>query len=278
MRNLPKPHLCEQEVFDACNSKLRDKNLKARLTAFYADVAADALSYNYHGLTEQFHLFPARNLAASNVTAKELVTVYKRMSSAKEPGRKYYDILKSSAPHDECPFCAHGVVKTLDHFLPKQSFPVLSVLPLNLVPSCRDCNTEKLTLVPSSSDEEIFHPYYDNIDGDNWLKATVLQIAPVALTFSVDAPAHWSNPKKARIENHFDKLKLGMLYSTQAARLLTGIKSQVQSLYGAGGTVAVRKHLEESATTWSVPNMNSWQAASYRALAGSVWYCTGGFH
>ena len=41
-----------------------------------------------------------------------------------------------------CPYCDNGLQRVeLDHFLPKSSFPFLSVHPDNLIPSCHDSNT-----------------------------------------------------------------------------------------------------------------------------------------
>ena len=56
------------------------------------------------------------------------------------PGRATYDLLKLSAKGGFCPLCGQRNVSTLDHYLPKESYPDLSILPINLVRACSDCN------------------------------------------------------------------------------------------------------------------------------------------
>ena len=112
-----------------------------------------------------------------------------RMAKEKVPGRPVYDRLKAS--QDICPFCGQRVVSQLDHYLPKANFPVLSVVPYNLVPSCSDCNKSKLSDVPNSEEEQIFHPYYDDVTTEQWLFAEVVEGTEVTLCFYVEAPDAW---------------------------------------------------------------------------------------
>jgi hypothetical protein len=50
------------------------------------------------------------------------------------------------------PFCGVGHGSALDHNLPKTKFPQLLVVPLNLVPSCKNCNTGNNTVIAVSGD------------------------------------------------------------------------------------------------------------------------------
>ena len=52
---------------------------------------------------------------------------------------------------------------------PKSHYPALAVVPINLVPACRDCNNAKKTQVPSLPNDIFLHPYYDNVEGEKWL-------------------------------------------------------------------------------------------------------------
>ncbi len=278
MRSLPKPSTAACDVYYACNSRLRNQDLKQRLDNFVNQVSHEANQFDTAAIGVKVHLLPLQTLAGAGVTREELVAVYNdRMAHQAGPGREFYLELRSSSPQDECPLCAHGDVKTLDHYLPKQQFPILAVVPFNLVPSCADCNKEKLSVAPTSAGEELFHPYYNNIDNDRWLYGNVVHVSPPAVIFEVRSPAIWTALQTERIVNHFNTLNLGRRYSTQAARLVNGIKLQVQRIFDANGTDGVREHLAESADSREAINLNSWQSATYRALAASTWYCTGGF-
>jgi hypothetical protein len=252
--------------------------LKNRLDNFVGQVTSEAANYERAARRTELHTVPVQTLAGQSLTVDELVKVYDdRMANVLGPGRQFYEQLRSSAPNDECPFCSHGVVKSLDHYLPKRQYPILAVVPVNLVPSCMDCNKRKLATAPRSAEECLLHPYYDDVENDTWLNATVQQTSPPALSFYVQRPAGWNDLIFRRLEYHFGTLGLADLYSTQAARLVSEIKVQIQRLFDAGGANAVREHLIESALSRRAVNMNSWQFATFNALSLSDWYCTGGF-
>ena len=48
--------------------------------------------------------------------------------------------------NNTCQYCTLNSVNTLDHFIPKQSFPEFSINPLNLFPCCSECNSKKSNL------------------------------------------------------------------------------------------------------------------------------------
>lgn len=64
-----------------------------------------------------------------------------------------------------CPSCGEpGRPRTLDHYLPKDKFPELSVLLLNLTPMCDWCQGEKLTdYVTADGKKRYIHPYFDDV-------------------------------------------------------------------------------------------------------------------
>ena len=62
-----------------------------------------------------------------------------------------------------CPACGEpGTPNTLDHYLPKDSYPHFCVTPLNLFPMCDACQEEKGTKTGDADSPRFFiHPYFD---------------------------------------------------------------------------------------------------------------------
>lgn len=179
----------------------------------------------------------------------------------------------------QCPLCGHREPCTLDHYLPKAVFPLLSVMPVNLVPACTECNKSKSAVTATTAAGQTLHPYFDNVDHDLWLKAEVEERTPPALVFSADPPSHWPPVLSDRIRHHFVTFKLARLYGSQASTELRGIEYELKLVSDAGGGSAVRSHLQVRAQSWSrgVGKANHWKTAAYRALAANSWYCSGGF-
>ncbi len=278
MRKITKPTDNSGDVFIECIEIVRNANLKARLTATRNLIEEAATELDDKVTTGELHTVIRENIVNGNVTSKELADVYTyRMAKQGTPGRKIYDKLKIAAPYGICPLCSHRIVTTIDHYLPKTEYPRLSVVPINLVPSCSDCNKSKLTNYPTVSEEETLHPYYDDIENDLWLQATVNHSTPPTIQFIVVPHYDWEELLSDRVKFHFDSLELNSLYSAQATVELVQINYRLLMLHDSLGAEGVRNHLIEGAETRNHANINSWQAATYRAMAADQWFCDGGF-
>lgn len=62
-------------------------------------------------------------------THDDLIKLYEKKLVINKSGRAIYIKLKNGAPHKLCQLCHEGTVETLDHYLPKEKFPSLSVAP-----------------------------------------------------------------------------------------------------------------------------------------------------
>ncbi len=278
MWRVDKPTISAEDAFETCISRIRDAGLKQRMKDITDAVVASAEAYDTAAEQAQLHTTAVHAGVNGSVTTKEMTRLYDgRMAAAKSPGRGIYDALIASAEHGRCPFCGHRVVSTLDHVLPKAHYPALAVAPDNLVPSCADCNKTKHDQPLADEAEQYIHPYYDEIEGELWLRAEVLETAPASLRFFVEPFEGWPDILGQRVENHFTRLGLSRLYSSQAAQELVSIRYQVSALHNRLGAEGVRRFLIESHASRANARTNSWQTAFYAALSESDWYCDGGF-
>lgn len=277
MLTLDQPTYTALEAFNLSISRVRNADLKARLVAATDTVVAESAAYDAAAHSQDLHLIP-RTAPVVEVTKDEMEAVYtQRLAGLKGPGRPIYDEIFASAPNGRCPLCGHRNVMTLDHHLPKAHYPALAVAPLNLVPSCSDCNKAKLAGFPATAEEVAIHPYYDDVDGETWLAATVQHTAPSALLFEVQLVAAWSPLLMQRMLNHFQSLDLSSLYASQAAEELLNIRHELSGLHNAGGIDFVRDELSARATSCGHARRNGWRTAAYRAWSLDDWFCDGGF-
>jgi 5-methylcytosine-specific restriction endonuclease McrA len=278
MRKLPKPNFTAQSTFEECIDKVRDSNLKKRLskcTPLIEDAEKELESKITKG---KVHTIVVEKIVNKNVSSKELEKVYTfRMAKKGSPGRSIYDKLLSASPLGICPLCNHRHVETLDHYLPKTSYPRLTVTPINLVPACYPCNKNKLASIPKKSNEETLHPYYDDIENDVWLFAKVINSTPASLVFYTNPPVLWKELLKKRTLYHFESFSLNKLYSIQSAVLIRNLAYRLNNIHKFSGSSGVKKYLSEEAKSRFKIDKNSWQAVFYRTLSADKWYCDGGF-
>ncbi len=278
MRKLSKPKDSPVKVFQTCISRVSNTSLKARLTSVEPNVIAAASAFETAVSATMLHTMEPQDGVPGVVTKKELSDVYTlRMAKQDAPGRPIYDKLLAAPVYGRCPLCGQRTVSTLDHHLPKDQYPLLAVVPVNLVPACGDCNKVKTNAIPHTEGEQTLHPYFDDVEEDKWLYAKVVEGAPAALLFFVTAPACWDEIKFERVRYHFSVFKLSALYASHAAEELQSIRYYLTSLFGQGEAEVVKTHLLGVAKSYEVLHRNSWQTAMYKALAASDWYCAGGF-
>ncbi|MFT6094361.1 MAG: hypothetical protein ACJA2Q_002265 [Pseudohongiellaceae bacterium] len=286
MRAIDVPNYNSQEVYQTCINSIADDWLRNRLNLVSNDIDIAARDYEQKATAKQLYTIPPNNdqndaVALGMVTKKELKEVYSsHMVGRSKPARAIYDWLLSQAPLGRCPFCGFGHASTLDHYLPKTKFPQVSVLPLNLVPSCKDCNTGKSTAIATVAEGQCLHPYFDhqNFVNEQWLYAEVMRTEPATVRYFVAAPAQWDDLSKARVQSHFADFKLASRYSVEASSQLACLRDSLIGYRRVMGREGVGRHLSIEAQAHAQQHSNSWQTAMFQALAASDWYCDGGFN
>jgi hypothetical protein len=278
MLPLNRPTQTACETFTICISRVRNAALKARLQGVTQVVVDASAAFDVAGRAQALHQIVRGAVVGADVTAIEMEKVYsQRMAKVGAPGRDVYDELIGAAPQDKCPLCGHNSVTMLDHHLPKAYYPVLAVVPLNLVPSCSDCNKTKLASIPHGAEDVSLHPYFDNIDNYRWLRATVIETRPAALRFYVETDNRWGAILQHRVQNHFNMLRLGQLYASEAAEELVNIRYGLTQLRAAAGIESVKSDLNDRALSCAHARRNGWRTSAYEAWATSDWFCNGGF-
>ena len=212
------------------------------------------------------------------VDTDDMIWLYEqKLVPAKAPGRRFYDRLKMAAPNGKCPLCGRGNVYSLDHHLPKTRFADLAITPVNLLPSCQDCNKTKTEAVPDLAAEETIHPYFDDVEDAVWLRARVIEVSPAALFFYADPPDAWSTTLQRRVKHHFRVFRLRKAYASEGAQLIGNIRGHLVRSVSKQGSVGIRAYLRDQAESCREVRTNSWEAAAYTALSENDWFCNGGY-
>lgn len=212
----------------------------------------------------------------NGLSKSDLTKLYSQYFVPREkPGRVIYDAIKVGA-QGKCPFCGGiGQVRTLDHYLPKSNFPLVSVLPANLIPSCGDCNFDKSNRFPHQGHEQTLNPYFDadHFFTQRWIHARVVHSNPPVLEFSVNPPEQWSLEDKARVIAHFEDYGLSERFAIEAAADLPETILTRHTTLSAATPEQFSSHLMEKASNQALP-INNWRRVMFYGLAESVWFCS----
>lgn len=276
MRKLNSPMHSLTAIVALCANSIRDKELAGRLQGAVASLSAAEANYRALGQTSDLYRIAPTATVDGRVSLAEMENLYTKTFMRKGgPIRAIYDAIRAGAPGGICPLCNQRPVSTLDHHLAKSEHATLAITPINLVPACKDCNTDSSVRTPDTKGKQTLHPYFDSVDDEIWLTAHVMEGSPPTLVFAPMPPAHWAPDLQAMVNSHFDVFGLAELYSVHAASELINIYFDIVS--NPLPTPELQAHLREQASNRRRVVRNSWQAALYLALAQSDWFCGGGY-
>lgn len=113
-----------------------------------------------------------------------------------------------------CPYCGLRMRQKpgsqspdRDHFLPRSVFPEFSILSVNLVQCCDDCNSVKGARFKDASGSDLFlHPYFDRVLEMRVLLAQAVVVrGTLQFVFRVDEPTIAESDRQ-RVRRHVDSL------------------------------------------------------------------------
>jgi hypothetical protein len=243
----------------------------ANIETAYADAASAAMLYAFPRVTGNDDAVVHGGLRKSHLT--KLYTQY--FVPDTKPARRVYEAIKVTA-NGKCPLCGGvGHVRTLDHYLPKANFPLYSVLPTNLVPCCRDCNSEKLNAFATVRGGQTIHPYFDHdrFFNEKWINARVIPCDPPVLEFFVAPPTNWHADDRSRVQAHFYEYGLADKFSVEAASDLPETIQTRRTTMSANSPLEFSTYLAEKGQTVTLP-VNNWRRVMFSALAADAWFCS----
>lgn len=277
MRRLSLPEFTSLQSYGQCLASVLDLALKERLSGISEFIEVVSNTYTDQARLGSVCLIPPLKhlkgedpVIAADVRKSELVKLYSYNMVDRSPGRELYDAILVAA-NEKCPFCGGiGRPKTLDHYLPKANYPQYAVLPQNLIPCCRDCNTGKSNALAVVEDEQSIHPYFDDDKFflEQWVFARVNLTLPCSLEYFSAPPDEWSEVEKIRASTHFRDFSIGERYGIQAADELGAL---VDLRRGHMSNISAE---EFSVYLVSVSNSgsyfsNHWKRVMYQALSES---------
>jgi hypothetical protein len=272
VKTLPTPDLSVGDVVDLFTHGPKVNTVHANR----AQLIAVETTYAALAAAEDLVSMIAPTIEISADDAKVVSWAYEAHFRDKQGGgRHVYTMLKGSAK--VCPLCRTRDVSELDHHLPRDSHPALGIQPTNLVPVCSVCNYSKLQSVASSAADQYLHPYFDDLQGDAWLKATVVKTPGGPVVYSVAPQPGWSSLLALRVEWHLEHFGLSRHYGDKATTRIGGHRKMFSRILADEGPESISDFLFELADSVRADENEPWIAAALDAWAASQWFCSGGF-
>lgn len=164
-----------------------------------------------------------------------------------------------------CPSCGEiGRPRTLDHYLPKDVFPELSITLLNLTPMCDWCQGEKGTEYKTAiGKKKYIHPYFDEVNTPLYRILFKPPYNTPIIDYSVNAEL---TPDIQRlVKNHLDGIGFFMRYKEYFQTKYKSVLRRARDSRNEGEINLISK-LTVLLDMASDAGVNSWDAVLYRSI------------
>jgi hypothetical protein len=271
VRALNLPTIDAEELYRAVSARRRPQTT-ARLVGIEAQVFAAYAAYEREAVED------ATALEEGDFSISERKDLRGNYTRLGEVSRDVREELLIGAKRGMCPMCAERTASVLDHYLPRATYPEFSIFPINLVPVCWDCNFLKDENFEEDGEALFLHAYFDSVETEQCLHATVDTSEGVALLdFQIGWPPTIPPHLRRRLVTHFEELKLAALYRAKGEQEASIQALQVADQIQAGASAAdVRWSLIKDRDQAAVVlGTNHWRPVTYDALAASAEFCEG---
>ena len=284
MRRLPAPPIDFRTALSEAISGVGDAAVRANYQAQFADPNDVAIETEFRTSAQTAMLYRLPRVASKdgdlivygNLRKSALTKLYTQYFVPKgKPARQLYDRLKLTA-NGKCPLCGDiGHARTLDHYVPKANFPLYSVMPGNLIPCCRDCNTEKLDAFSTTLERQTLHPYFDDAKffDEQWVAARVIAGAPPVIEYYISPPDHWSPEERSRVAAHFLEYGLAERFGVEAGADLPETINTRRTTLQDFSPMEYAEYLREKSVNMNLP-VNNWRRVMFACLARDNWFCS----
>lgn len=266
MNKLSEPSFSINNYYDSLIENVQKKNYSGALKPVYQGIKQVLLleeqKYKTFASSGNLNSLPQGSLPSTLLDESDMKFLYTKL---KKEGRTFYDLIRNNTYLKRCPYCEKRDVSELDHFLPQKLYPMYTIIPANLVPSCHDCNTAKL-----DKDIEIIHPYFEDTSQEQWMVCEIkIQFQVMVVSYKLSFKDSSLSPDlQKRIINTVNMLKLHVDYATWTASLISNKKGIWKNYLQNGGIEALVDLITQEYNSIN-PNLetdNSYKKVFYRAF------------
>lgn len=268
------------EIFSACIKGKREREFTADEKRLNNFLRGSHKVFKVHCVYQVYYAYEDEAVLYG-WDEKEVESIYRnKFRRKKSAGRFYYEKLRKISADGKCQICLYGAADSLDHYLPKESYPSLAISAHNLIPCCLSCNGKKSTYKPKSAGDQTIHFKFDRFYESNWLEANYnhgvrrVIFSPNTVNYPEGSIAH------KRISNH---LKVHGLYELYEALALKEIRELVMraNKYKSSLRAVVNSEIElisdnEQYFPQSTFTFNQWKIATFKALLKSEEFLANG--
>lgn len=184
---------------------------------------------------------------------------------AAKHGLSWIDTVATTPSFGYCPMCGAETHKTVEHLLPRKPWSEFSILSLNLVPSCGDCNSKRGNHANSPTVRyQLLHPYFDAHVLNRRLHITKISGPYAAPKYEPAVVSGLAPRTRAQVLNHMQKNIDLIVYQQFCSNRWSEVQMEARAVTAAAD-LAARISFNAS-TSVKISGPNSWRTAFFAGL------------
>lgn len=253
MKYLPLPATAAEDdavVTDICNDAYW-RSHQANWLATYA-------AYRHH-TADPWKLDPFD--FGGDVASRQYALYTSRSSSAPFEAIRYKPGLRA------CPVCGSPTLGSLDHYLPRVTFPEFAILRANLLPACTHCNTggKRQTYKGDRSPKRFIHPYFDAWASD--VLWHIQFVRPLEAATFLATPSPSLAPDRAElVQFHLDNV-LGKEFRRAMESSWGDLHLTIRSRAEINPDRTMAQLVNDELAQYDRRGPNNWDSAFFRGLS-----------
>lgn len=234
------------------------------------------ISKRYFQYQRSYLLDTLETISGGSYTTQEKSDLEKCYSSSTASFGEIVKQIRESQHRDlqgTCQYCGIQKPNTIDHYLPQSDFPEFSVLALNLIPCCNDCNTKKNNYWLDNGFRGIINFYIDTLPQIQFLFCDVTidstnKIPNVNYRLSI--PRAVNKRLRVIISNHFIRLDLCNKYGEYIHDFITDKINSIVCYLNSDNPNDIKEGIEKEATNLKGRyGINNWRTVLTDELSKS---------
>ena len=266
MNKIVAPTICINDFYLALISNIKKKCDGIPLKPLYENIqqtlVLEEVKYRQHAVNGTLREISQNEDPFDILKSKDMKFLYEKL---KKEQREIYNQIKATTYMSRCPYCEKRDISEMDHFLSQSLYPVYVITPINLVPSCHECNNAK-----RDDDIEIIHPYFDDTLQTKWMVCELSIMYNVLVANYRISFVGSSLPErtKTKIVNTVNIMQLHKYYATWTASLISNKKKLWYEQWREGGTDSLIRLIsrEYSSIDSKLESINSYKKVFYRSF------------
>jgi hypothetical protein len=224
-----------KDVISKKKNSQQDPNYKTRVSSYNNDIQTKYTEY-----ITNFNLNSLENISPHGFITVEkdtLLKLYSYKFSLIQELKIELTTLDGKVDNT-CQYCTIGEVGTLDHILPKETFPEFSVNPKNLFPCCSKCNSKKGENFIEHGIRQFLNLYLDELPEEQYLFVSIDDLGnTIKFKYYLENIHNIDTDLFQLINNHYTKLDLLTRFNENSYNVVSELVSSINE---------TKEHLELS--------------------------------